>query len=141
MADYLTFVQNHPLLFMGLVAILGLIAWTEMGRLNRKYKQVNTTEAVQLLNKDDSVVLDVREDAEVRAGKIKGAKHIPLGQLKNRLMELDAAKAKPVLVYCRSGNRSAHACNQLTKAGFSNVSNLAGGISAWESANLPISKR
>jgi rhodanese-related sulfurtransferase len=140
-ADYLTFVQNHPLLILGLVAIIGVIVWTEIGRLNRKYKQVNTAEAVRLLNQDDSVVLDVREDAEVRTGKIKGAKHIPLAQLKTRLAELDSAKTKPVLVYCRSGNRSSHACNQLTKAGFSNVSNLAGGISAWESANLPISKR
>jgi rhodanese-related sulfurtransferase len=140
-ADYLTFVQNHPLLILGLVGIIGFIVWTELGRLNRKYKQLNTTEAVQLLNQDDSVILDVREDSEVRSGKIKGAKHIPLAQLKTRMAELDSAKAKPVLVYCRSGNRSSHACNQLTKAGFTNVSNLAGGISAWESANLPISKR
>jgi rhodanese-related sulfurtransferase len=140
-ADYLTFVQNHPLLILGLVGIIGFIVWTEFGRLNRKYKQLNTTEAVQLLNQDDSVILDVREDSEVRSGKIKGAKHIPLAQLKTRMAELDSAKAKPVLVYCRSGNRSSHACNQLTKAGFTNVSNLAGGISAWESANLPISKR
>ena len=141
MADYLTFVQNHPLLILGLVGIIGFIVWTEFGRLNRKYKQLNTTEAVQLLNQDDSVILDVREDSEVRSGKIKGAKHIPLAQLKTRMAELDSAKAKPILVYCRSGNRSSHACNQLTKAGFTNVSNLAGGISAWESANLPISKR
>lgn len=70
MADYLTFVQNHPLLIIGLVAIIGLIAWTEFGRLNRKYKQLNTTQAVQLLNQDDAVVLDVREDSEVRAEKL-----------------------------------------------------------------------
>lgn len=141
MEEYLVFARNHPVLMMGLVAVLGMIIWTEFSRLTRKYKQINTSQAVQILNRDDSVVLDVREDGEVRGGKIKGAKHIPLGQLKSRASELEQAKGKPMLVYCRSGNRSAHACHLLTKMGFQDVSNLAGGITAWESANLPVSKR
>lgn len=141
MEEYLAFARNHPVLIMGLFAIIGLIIWTEISRLTRKYKQVNTTQAVQILNQDDAVVLDVREDSEVQAGKIKGAKHIPLGQLKTRLPELDKAKDKPILVYCRSGSRSAHACSVLTSAGFQQVHNLEGGIMAWESANLPLSKR
>jgi rhodanese-related sulfurtransferase len=139
--EYIVFARNHPVLMMGLVAIIGMIVWTEFSRLTRKYKQVNTTQAVQILNQDGSVVIDVREDGEVSAGKIKGAKHIPLGQLKKRLVELEHAKNKPVLVYCRSGSRSAHACSVMTKEGFENVSNLAGGVVAWESANLPVSKR
>jgi rhodanese-related sulfurtransferase len=139
--EYLVFARNHPLLVAGLVTIVGMIVWSEFSRLTRKYKQVNTTQAVQILNRDGAVVVDVREDAEVRTGKIKGAKHIPLAQLKNRLVELEQAKTKPVLVYCRSGNRSAHACSLMSKLGFQDVSNLAGGIAAWESANLPISKR
>ncbi len=141
MEEYIVFARNHPLLMMGLVAIIGMIVWTEFSRLTRKYKQVNATQAVQILNQDGSVVVDVREDGEVSAGKIKGAKHIPLGQLKKRLVELEYAKNKPVLVYCRSGSRSSHACGVMTKEGFENVSNLAGGIMAWESANLPVSKR
>lgn len=141
MEEYIAFARNHPILMMGLVGIIGLIVWTEISRLTRKYKQVNTAQAIQIMNRDDAVVVDVREDSEVQAGKIKGAKHIPLGQLKTRLGELEKAKDKPVLVYCRSGNRSAHACHLLTKEGFQDVSNLAGGMMAWESANLPVSKR
>ncbi|MEZ5451713.1 MAG: rhodanese-like domain-containing protein [Thiothrix sp.] len=141
MEEYLVFARNHPVLILGLIAILGMIIWTEIGRFTRKYKQVNSAEAVQILNRDGSLVLDVREDNELRGGKIKGARHIPLGQLKNRLGELEQAREKPVLVYCRSGNRSAYACHLMTKAGFQDVSNLAGGIVAWESANLPVSKR
>ncbi len=141
MNDYFVFIQNHSLLFAGLIGIIGLIAWTEFGRFTRKYQDVNTTQAVQVMNRDNSVVLDVREDAEIRGGKIKGAKHIPLAQLKTRMSELDSAKEKPVLVYCRSGNRSAHACDLLTKGGFTDVYNLSGGVNAWESANLPLSKR
>lgn len=141
MEEYIVFARNHPLLIMGLVTIVGMIVWTEFSRFTRKYQQVNTTQAVQILNQDNSVVVDVREDNEVSAGKIKGAKHIPLGQLKKRLVELESAKNKPILVYCRSGSRSAHACSVLTKEGFANVSNLAGGMIAWESANLPVAKR
>lgn len=141
MEEYIAFAQNHALLAMGFVVVLGLIIWTEFSRLTRKYRQVVPALAVQVLNRDGSVVVDVREDAEVRSGKIKGARHIPLGQLKGRLAELDGFKEKPVLVYCRSGSRSAHACNMMTKAGFRDVSNLAGGITAWESADLPVSKR
>jgi len=139
--EYLVFARNHPMLIVGLVGILGMIIWSEFSRITRKYQQVNTTQAVQIFNQDGAVVLDVREESEVRGGKLKGAKHIPLGQLKNRLVELESSKAKPILVYCRSGSRSAHACDLMTKAGFENVSNLAGGITAWESANLPVSKR
>ncbi len=141
MEEYIVFARNHPALAMGLVAIIGMIVWTEFSRLTRKYKQVNTTQAVQILNQDGSVVIDVREDSEVSTGKIKGAKHIPLGQLKKRLVELEYAKNKPVLVYCRSGSRSAHACSVMSKEGFENVSNLSGGVMAWESANLPVTKR
>jgi rhodanese-related sulfurtransferase len=139
--EYLVFARNHSTLMLGLVAIVGMVIWTEFSRLTRKYKQVGPAQAVLVLNRDDSVVLDVRDESEVRAGKITGARHIPLGQLKTRMTELDAFKDKPVLVYCRSGSRSAHACNVMSKAGYQDVSNLAGGIVAWESANLPISKR
>jgi rhodanese-related sulfurtransferase len=72
---------------------------------------------------------------------INGARHITLGQLPSKLTELDKFKQQPVLVYCRSGSRSGHACQMLTKAGFDDVYNLAGGVMAWESANLPLSKR
>lgn len=141
MEEYLVFVRNHPMLITGLVAVVGLILWIEFHRLTRKYKQVGAVQAVQIMNQEGSLVLDVREDSEVRNGKIKGARHIPLAQLKTRLVELESFKTKPLLVYCRSGSRSAHACNILSKAGFQDVNNLAGGIIAWESANLPISQR
>ncbi len=140
MAEYITFAQNNPLLFAGLAVIIFLIVKMEIDRFTRKYKTVNTNEAVQLLNRDDTVLLDVREDKELSEGVINGAKHIPLGQLSSHISELNKLKDKPILVYCRSGNRSGSACKQLTNEGFSDVSNLAGGIMSWESANLPIKK-
>lgn len=141
MNEYTAFVQNHLLLVVGFVGVLGFIIWTEFNRFTRKYKQLDTNEAVRLLNDDNTIVIDVREGNEISAGKIKGARHIPLGQLATRLGELEKSKDQPILIYCRSGNRSALAANTLTKNGFTNVNNLAGGMTAWESANLPVSKK
>jgi rhodanese-related sulfurtransferase len=139
--EYTAFVQNHLLLVVGFVGVLGFIIWTEFNRFTRKYKQLDTNEAVRLLNDDNTIVIDVREGNEISAGKIKGARHIPLGQVATRLGELEKSKDQPILIYCRSGNRSALAANTLTKNGFTNVNNLAGGMTAWESANLPVSKK
>jgi len=140
MQEYIDFARNNFLIVAGFIAVLGFIIKTEISRLTQKHKQIGVNEAVMLLNKDNSIVLDVREDKEVQGGKIKGAKHITLGQLPSKMAELGSDKQKPILVYCRSGSRSGHACQMLTKAGYEDVSNLAGGILAWEAANLPVVK-
>jgi len=141
MQEYIDFVQRHPLLIIGFFAVLGFILKTEISRLTVKYKQLGVNAAVLLLNKDNTVVIDVREDKEIQAGMIKGAMHITLSQLPGRISELGKHKQSPVLVYCKSGSRSGHACQLLSKAGFEDVSNLTGGIMAWQTANLPLAKR
>lgn len=78
-------------------------------------------------------VLDVREDFEVAAGMIPGALHIPMGQLNTRLSEVD--KARPVIVVCRSGNRSARVADALNGAGYT-ADTMAGGMAAWQRAGL-----
>ncbi len=141
MQEYIDFASKNFLIVAGFIAVLGFIIKTELSRLTRKYKQVNVNQAVMLLNNDSTVVIDVREDKEINSGMIKGARHITLGELPTRIPELAKKKNLSVLVYCRSGSRSGHACQQFTKAGFEDVSNLAGGIMAWESANLPLAKK
>jgi len=142
MQEYIDFARNNFFLVAGFFAVLGFIFKTEISILTRKYKQIGVNAAVMLLNKDKALALDVREDKEItNGGMIKGARHITLGQLPTKIAELEKNKQQPILVYCRSGSRSGHACQMLTKAGFEDVSNLAGGIMAWEAANLPLSKR
>lgn len=141
MAEYLEFARSHPYLVFGFLGLLGFTVWLEISRLTRKYQQIGVNEAVRLLNKDNVLVLDVREDKELDGGVIQGARHIPVSELKSRIIELEKNKNNPVMVYCRSGSRSAHASNILTKHGFENVANLSGGIMAWESANLPVVKK
>jgi rhodanese-related sulfurtransferase len=82
----------------------------------------------------DAQVVDVREDHEVAQGRIPGCVHIPLGQLGERLGELD--RDRPVIAVCRSGNRSGVATRTLTLAGYT-CDNMAGGMLAWHSAGLP----
>ena len=79
-------------------------------------------------------ILDVREDFEVAEGIIPGALHIPMGDLHARLDEID--RARPVIVVCRSGNRSARVADTLNDAGFT-ADTMAGGMSAWQQAGLP----
>ncbi len=141
MQEYTEFAQAHTLLLLGFVIVLGLIIWSEYSRLTRKYKQVNVNQAVQILNRDNVTVIDVRSDSEIRNGVIKGAKTIPLTDISKHLVSLEKNKNNPFLVYCGSGNRSGHVCNTLTKNGFNEVYNLTGGIMAWTSENLPLNRK
>jgi rhodanese-related sulfurtransferase len=133
------FIQDNWMLAT-LAAVSGaMLTWSFIGSKISGIEEADTLKATRLFN-DDALVLDVREDKEFAAGHIPKAKHIPLGQLSGRLNELDKFKGKPVLVTCRSGQRSARACGMLKKAGFETVYNQAGGIIAWERANLPVTK-
>ena len=80
-------------------------------------------------------ILDVREDFEITDGTIPGALRIPMGELNTRLDELD--RARPVIVICRSGNRSTRVADALTGAGFT-ADTMAGGMIAWQHAGLPV---
>ena len=108
--------------------------------LLRSGNSVSPNEAVMLINRGNALVLDVREDAEFAIGHIADARHIPLSQLQGRLGELQKWKDKAILVNCQSGMRSAKACVVLKKNGFGQVSNLEGGLAAWQSAKLPVTK-
>ncbi|WHX49827.1 rhodanese-like domain-containing protein [Paenibacillus woosongensis] len=96
----------------------------------RVSKEISPQELSARLKKGEAVkMLDVREPEEWAAGHIEGAKHIPLGQVLERLRELDADEE--LIVICRSGNRSGLACELLEEKGF-NVVNMTGGLLAWE---------
>ncbi len=99
--------------------------------------EVNPTEAYER-QQAGALIVDVREPDEWNAGHIPGARLIPLGQLPQRLNELDPARE--IVLVCRSGNRSAQATVLLQRAGFTRVANLAGGMIAWSRARLPVTR-
>lgn len=135
--DFVT--QNIWLILLAAMSGVMLFGGGLRGRLSG-IKQLEPQEAVMLFNHEDAQVLDVRENSEFTDGRIPKSKHVPLGQLKNRLSELEKLKGKPIIVVCRSGSRSGYACSILKKNGFENVHNLAGGILAWSQAGLPKEK-
>lgn len=134
------FLQENWMLVALAVVSGAMLVWNFIGGSLSGAEQADTLKATRLYN-DDALVLDVREDKEYAAGHIPKAKHIPLGQLAGRLQEIEKFKGKPILVTCRSGHRSARACGMLKKAGFETVYNQAGGILAWERANLPVTQK
>ena len=99
--------------------------------------QVGAMEAVQLINRRDAVVLDVRETAEYAAGHIPNARNIPFAQLTDRLREIEKLKSRPIIV---NGARAAKVCDALKKAGFNEVFALRGGLGGWVEASLPVEK-
>lgn len=88
------------------------------------------------MSQQGALLLDVREESEYAALHAPQAKLMPLGDVSSRLKEIDAYKDKPVVVVCRSGRRSAKAVAILKEAGFTQVSNVQGGMIAWEQAGL-----
>ena len=141
MEQYLEFATNHYILTASWLALFTMVIYSFIGASLRGYKNLNTAEAVQLINQQDAVVVDVREDNEFRSEHIINSIHIPLGYFKDRVKELEKHKDKPVIVGCKSGNRSSHACALLKKAGFEQVFNLSGGVSAWKADNLPLTAK
>lgn len=94
--------------------------------------------AVQLINREKAVVVDVCEPGEFAAGHVVGAKNIPLGQLEEQLPQAVKNKSLPLILVCQSGARSRRALAVAKKLGFDKVQSLAGGMTAWRSAKLPV---
>ncbi|MDD2686358.1 MAG: rhodanese-like domain-containing protein [Gallionella sp.] len=118
----------------------GMLIWSFIGNRVRGIRDADAVAALQLINHKNALVLDVREDSEYKSGHLLNAKLIPLGKLKERVGELEKYKAQPIVVVCRSGQRSGMACGILGKLGFSEVYNLSGGVTAWQKQNLPLTK-
>jgi rhodanese-related sulfurtransferase len=127
-------------LLMGAVVSGALFIWPSIAKLLSKTAEVGVAQAVQLINRQDAAVVDVREPGEFRGGHIPNARNIPLGQLAGKIKDLEKLKDKPVLLSCQTGARSAQAAGTLRQAGFAQVFNLAGGMNAWQQASMPVEK-
>lgn len=134
------FVQDNIWMVMTAVISGGMLLWSYFGNRLRRVKEVNNAAALQLINHKDALVLDVREQNEFDAGHILNAKLIPLLKLKESVGELERYRERPIVVVCRSGQRSATACALLANRGFGQAYNLSGGMQAWQKADLPVEK-
>lgn len=103
-------------------------------------KAVGPQRLTGLVNREEGLVLDIRDGNEFRKGHITGAVNIPFKDLAGRVSEIDSHRDKPVIVVCKHG-QSAGAAGKILKAnGFEQVYKLTGGLSEWTAASLPLVK-
>lgn len=126
-------------LYLILIALTsgGLLIWPLL-----KESQANLTAAmaVQLINRERGVLIDVSSPEEFTAAHAKGAKNIPLPELEAKLAGVVKKKETPIIFICPLGKRSATATATAKKMGYTAAQNLAGGLKAWRDANMPIQK-
>lgn len=140
-SSLIQFVQKgyNPLLLLVALVSGGMLLWPFVRRTTGG-PWVNTTRAIELINRQDALVLDVRDAPEYGAGHILGAKNLPLARIDAGAGELAKKKDRPLIVYDEGGERSAKAAAALKRQGFTQVAGLAGGLGAWRQAGLPVEK-
>jgi rhodanese-related sulfurtransferase len=131
------FLDNWFLFFTAIVSG-GLLLWPMLTR-GTSGGRVTPAQAVQLINREKAVLIDVSEPAEFAGAHVVGSKNVPLGSLAGS-GDLPKNKSLPVVVVCPSGTRAMRAAATLKKLGFEKSHVLAGGLAAWREANLPVEK-
>ncbi|WP_027965705.1 rhodanese-like domain-containing protein [Halomonas halocynthiae] len=133
------FVMNNPLLVGAFVVVL--LAWLVYEMRSAQSNGVSTSEATQLINREDAIVVDTREAKDFKTGHIAGARNIPQSRLEDRMSELDKFKSEPIIIVCKTGQTAGAAQAKLSKAGFERVFKLQGGIMQWQSDSLPLVRK
>ena len=138
MAQLEQFILNHGTLWLALVFILLLIFINELMAQRKQAKTLSPAAAVDLINHKDAVVIDLREPELFKAGHIIDAICVPTDDFSQKRME--KYKSKPLILVCTRGLQSAALATKLREQGFTEPMVLAGGITAWQTANLPLVK-
>jgi rhodanese-related sulfurtransferase len=133
------FVTNHLLLVMAFVVLVSVLAGGELKRRISGVQQITPAEATRLLNHENALMIDMRNDKEYRDGHIVNAVHVPV---KDRDIDdrLNKYRDRPLIVYCNNGNQSTQLCGKLRKQGFEPVYSLKGGVLAWQRSELPLTR-
>jgi rhodanese-related sulfurtransferase len=134
------FVVRNWMLFVTLLLSGGMLVWPLVQRRLSPMQEIGTVNVTQLINRNNAVLVDVREQKEYADGHLPNAIHLPLSQLGTRGAEIAKYVKRPVVAYCERGQRSRGAGAALTKLGFTEVYHLTGGYKAWKDAGLPVEK-
>ena len=133
------FVQNNLLLFAVAFASGAMLLWP-LVRRSTGGPWVSAAQATHLINREDAIMVDVREPGEYGAGHALGAKNLPLARIQSGAGDVAKKKDATLILYCDSGDRSGKAAAALRKQGYTKVLNLSGGFGAWKQAGLPVEK-
>ena len=136
---FVTFLTDYTNLALIVIALVsgGMLAWPVFKRGGRG---LSTLEATQLINRKGAVVLDVRSAEEFAGGHLPSARNLPLDDVEQKVVQMIKNKTAPVLIVCKSGQRSARAQTLLRNLGYAEAFSLQGGVAAWQEAGLPVVK-
>jgi len=132
------FILDNWMLIAVAVASGGMLLWPIIQ--GAAASGLSSAEAVQLINRERAVVVDVGEAEEFAAGHVGGARNVPVGQLEQRLPEVVKNKTVPLILVCATGARAHRALAVAKKLGYDKAQVLAGGLKSWKEANLPLEK-
>ena len=133
-----TFLQDNIFFIIAAMMSGGMLLWPMISR--NAAKEIDFQKAIKLINYENGLILDVRDDNEYAEGHPPNAKHISVERIEERWHELEKFKDKPIIVIFRPGIRAGQAGAVLRKNGFKEVYNLSGGIDTWKKENLPMVK-
>lgn len=131
------FLFDNWLLVLVALTSGAMLAWPW---LQGSGKGVTPGMAVQLINRERAVLIDVREPDEYAKEHVVGAKNLPLGDLEERLPGAVKNKTRPLILICAGGARAQRGVAVARKLGYEDVQTLAGGMSAWRDAHLPLTQ-
>jgi rhodanese-related sulfurtransferase len=131
----LQFLAEQWLLAGALVSTLSLLFYHETRKAG---PAVSTQQAINLVNSEEGVFLDIRDVADFKKGHIADAINIPLASLQGRTGELESYREKPVIVVCRMGQTASGATKRLREQGFGRAQKMTGGMMEWNAQKLPV---
>jgi rhodanese-related sulfurtransferase len=133
-----TFLIDNWFLVLAAVLSGGLLLWPRL-MASAQGAALSTAQAVQVINREKGVLIDVSEPEEFAKGHVAGARNIPFGQLEGHKL-LPSNKALPLVVLCPTGARAGRAAATLRKLGHEKAQPLSGGLNAWREAQLPVER-
>jgi rhodanese-related sulfurtransferase len=134
----MSFIVNNWMLIAIALVSGGLLLWPVIQ--GAATAGLTPSAAVQLINREKAVVVDVCESNEFAAGHVTGSRNIPLGELEAKLATSVKNKTLPLILVCQTGARSGRALAIAKKLGYEQAQSLGGGMAAWRTANLPVEK-
>ncbi|MDR3214098.1 MAG: rhodanese-like domain-containing protein [Azoarcus sp.] len=131
--------QNLP--WVALAVCSGLWLLFDLVRQWRDKSLLTPLEVTLRINREDAIVVDLRDQGDFEQGHLPNARHLPLADIDRRATELEKFRNRPLIFYCDSDSRTAKAIATLKKTGFEKLYSLRGGLFEWEKAGQPITRK
>ena len=141
MEQFVEFVGNHYILSAMWLLLFFSLVFGWLKQVASPIKQLSPQLVTQVINRQDGIVVDIREKAEFKKGHIAGAVNVPLQEIQKKAFgKLEKHRSKPIIVVCNAGMSASGAATTLFGNGFEQVHILQGGMNTWYGANLPVSR-